>query len=426
MLDRSKLPLCSSVLVALLACDRGGPTETPQLPNGAPPAYDPVAAQAEAEALAQRVIVLDGHVDLPHRVHERVAAGLPLPPVHERTDDGHFDWQRARAGGLDAPFMSIYTPSSLQAEFGESKAFAEHMIDYVHGLVVDHPDKFALAGTPADVRANFEHGLISLPMGMENGSPLEHELDNVRHFYQRGIRYVTLTHALDNLICDSSYDDQHTHHGLSAYGRQVVAELNRWGIMVDISHVSDDAFWQVLELSAVPVIASHSSCRHFTPGFERNMSDEMIVALAEHGGVIQINFGNAFLDGRFLAAEDAARAELGALLDEHAVGRDTPDGRALIDAYWAAHPLPELDVAIVADHIDHVVEIAGIGAVGFGSDFDGVDRLPVGLEDASMYPNLIRELLRRGYTEAEIEQICSGNVLRVWQAVEDWAAPRRG
>lgn len=385
------LMLSSCLLGAAPACDREAPTSEPPIVQ---PKRD---VHEHANELAHRFIILDGHVDVPMRVTALLEGGARLPEIHANAEDGDFDYARARAGGLDAPFMSIYTPSELQAKPGASKAFAEEAIDYVHGLVVDHPDKFALARTPADVRGNFERGLISLPMGMENGSPIEAEIANVEHFYNRGIRYITLTHARDNLICDSSYDEAHTHRGLSEFGRAVVAEMNRLGIMIDVSHVSDDAFWQVIELSKVPVIASHSSCRHFTPGFERNMSDEMIVALAERGGVIQINFGSAFLHADFRAAEER--------------GDEQP---------------PRGDVGLVADHIDHVVEIAGVDSVGFGSDFDGVESLPVGLEDVSMYPNLIAELLERGYSEGDIEKICSGNVLRVWQAVEDFGAAHRG
>jgi membrane dipeptidase len=373
------------------ACDRGTPTKPP-------PVVQPERDLHEyANELAHRFIILDGHVDVPYRVSATLDGGAPPPQIHAHADDGDFDYARARAGGLDAPFMSIYTPAELQAQPGASKVFAEQSIDYIHGLTIDHPDKFALARTPDEVRANFQLGLISLALGMENGSPLEHELANVEHFYKRGIRYITLTHARDNLVCDSSYDDAHTHGGLSEFGRAVVAEMNRVGIMIDVSHVSDTTFWQVMELSKVPVIASHSSCRHFTPGFERNMSDEMIAALAEHGGVIQINFGSAFLDSNYREAEEAG------------------------------DPLPRVDVGVVADHIDHVVALVGADFVGFGSDFDGVgDSLPVGLEDVSMYPNLIAELLERGYGEADIEKICSGNVLRVWQAVEDHGAAHRG
>lgn len=414
-----------AAIASLAACERGSPTAAPG-PEAHSETAAPVDYPARAEALAHRFVILDGHVDVPIRVAGARRDGQGVPAVHDHADDGDFDYARARVGGLDAPFMSIYTPSELEAESGKSKAFAEQNIDFVVGLATEHPDKFALAVTPAQVRTNFERGLISLAMGMENGSPIEGELANLRHFYERGIRYITLTHAKDNHICDSSYDEAHTHAGLSPFGREVVVEMNRLGIMVDVSHVSDDSFWQIMELSAVPVIASHSSCRKFTPGFERNMSDEMITALAEHGGVIQINFGSGFLDATYREAEHAGKDELKALLEEHHTDWMAPEGKVIVEQFRAEHPLPSVDVRVVADHIDHVVSLAGVDHVGLGSDFDGVgDSLPDGLKDVSMYPNLIAELLARGYTDADIEKICSGNVLRVWQAVEAYGAEHR-
>lgn len=377
--------------------------------------------RALADELAHKYIIVDGHVDLPYRLKvrnfrlEREYLGIPV-----QTDDGDFDYVRAKKGGLDAPFMSIYLPSRLQEEAGASKRLADSLIQMVEGIVEAHPDKFALAYSPADVRRNFKKGLVSLPMGMENGSGIEDDLANVAYFHRRGIRYITLTHAKDNLICDSSYDTTRTWNGLSPFGRQVVAEMNRVGIMVDISHVSDSTFWQVMEISKAPCIASHSSCRKFTPGFERNMNDDMIRALAENGGVIMINFGSTFLDGEVARKRDQMRAELGRQLDSLGLDWRSEEAKPVIEAYMDAHR-DELfaDVARVADHIDHVVRLVGVDHVGFGSDFDGVgDSLPVGLKDVSAYPNLIYELLRRGYSKRDIRKICGENLLRVWKQVE--------
>ncbi|MEZ4906036.1 MAG: membrane dipeptidase, partial [Spirosomataceae bacterium] len=221
----------------------------------------------QADQLAHKYILTDGHVDLPYRLKiknfrlEREYLGIPIS-----TEEGDFDYERAKKGGLSAPFMSIYIPSSYQ-QTGGAKQLADTLINMVRGIATAHPDKFAIATTPQQVDANFKKGLISFPMGMENGAPLL-ELSDVAYFRKRGISYVTLTHGKDNHICDSSYDTTYTHKGLSAYGREVVKEMNRVGIMVDISHVSDDSFYQAIELSKVPVIASHSSCRHFTPTFK--------------------------------------------------------------------------------------------------------------------------------------------------------------
>jgi membrane dipeptidase len=374
-----------------------------------------------ARAMAQEFIMVDGHVDLPYRMK---VGGFTLQremlDVSERTDGGNFDYPRAKEGGLDAPFMSIYIPASYQ-EKGGAKAFADSLILMTERIADLWPDKFAMAYSPADIKRNFEQGLISLPMGMENGAPLEDDINNVSYFYDRGIRYITLTHGKDNLIGDSSYDDAETHGGLSEYGEEVVKEMNRVGIMVDISHVSDNTFYDVMDITQVPVIASHSSARKFTPGFERNMDDEMIKKLAENKGVIMINFGGSFIDGDYQQKTGEVREHIINWLAENELSRNDPQAQAYIREYTEKHnPFP--DVSKVADHIDHVVAIAGIEYVGLGSDYDGVgDSLPTGLKDVSMYPNLIAELLKRGYKKSDIEKICSGNIFRVWKAVEDFA-----
>jgi membrane dipeptidase len=366
--------------------------------------------QLEAERLAQSLIILDGHIDLPYRLLEEPA------DVSKRTESGDFDVVRAREGGLNAPFMSIYIPASLEGK--GAKAEAERLIDLVEGLARNYPNHFALARSPQDLRAHFAAGLISLPMGMENGAPIEGDLANLHHFFQRGIRYITLAHSSSNHICDSSYDQARPWRGLSPFGRQLVAEMNRLGIMIDVSHISDEAFAQVMELSAVPVIASHSSCRHFTPGFERNMSDAMIRQLATHGGVIQINFGSSFISDAYRKANDALREQLRQVRESE--GEDAAKRRR--QALLQAQPLPRAGVEDVADHVMHVVSLVGIDHVGLGSDFDGVgDSLPTGLRDVSQYPNLFRALLARGLVAKDLEKLASGNVLRVWQAVEDHA-----
>jgi len=375
--------------------------------------------QAQAQKLAHRYIITDGHVDLPYRLRvqnfrlSKEFIGIPL-----ETKDGDFDYVRAKKGGLDAPFMSIYIPSSYQ-ETGGAKLLADSLIDMVRSIEQAHPDKFAIAVSPKDVKRNFKKGIISLPMGMENGAPIEEDIANVAYFHKRGIRYITLTHATDNKICDSSYDTTRTWNGLSSFGRQVVLEMNRTGIMVDISHVSDSTFYQVMALSKAPCIASHSSCRTFTPGFERNMNDDMIRALGRNGGVIQINFGSTFLDEKIQKHETQMRNELTELLESKGLTYKDPAAKEVIEAFEKSHPSLYSDVKMVANHIDHVVGLVGIEHVGLGSDFDGVgDSLPTGLKDVSQYPNLISELLQRGYSEKDIAKICYRNVFRVWEKVE--------
>lgn len=372
-----------------------------------------------ANELAHQYIIVDGHVDLPYRMRvSRFRLQKEWIDVSQRTDEGDFDFPRAKEGGLDAPFMSIYIPSSFQVT-GGAKDFADSLIDVVNKIEETYPDQFAVTTSPDEIEKNFAEGKISLPMGMENGAPIEDDINNVAYFHERGIRYITLTHSTDNQICDSSYDTTRTHGGLSAFGRDVVKEMNRVGIMVDISHVSDDTFFQVVEMTDVPVIASHSSCRYYTPGFERNMSDEMLPMLAENGGVIMINFGSSFLDSAVVKSNNEKRDELRAILEEQGLQASDSAAQPVIEQFRADNPRLYADVQKVADHIDHVVQLAGIDHVGLGSDYDGVgDSLPTGLKDVSGYPNLIYELLKRGYSAEDIEKICYGNVFRVWRDVE--------
>ncbi len=275
------------------------------------------------------------------------------------------------------------------------------------------------------MQEQFERGVISLPMGMENGAPIEEDLANLQHFFDRGIRYITLTHGTDNQIADSSYEETRKWKGLSPFGREVIAEMNRLGIMIDVSHITDEAFFQVLETTQAPVIASHSSCRHFTPGWERNMSDEQIRALAENGGVIQINFGSAFLTEAANVSSTALWAKMEAYAEEHGLRQGDDQLAAYREQMYEENPPVLADVSDVADHIDHVVGLVGVDHVGLGSDFDGVGpTTPTGLRDVSYFPNLIRILLERGYTDEEIAKIFGGNTMRVWGEVETRAQNR--
>jgi membrane dipeptidase len=343
-----------------------------------------------ADKLAHQFPIVDGHVDLPYRlkmINFRLTKDYLGIPIQSK--EGNFDYTRAKKGGLSAPIMSIFVPADFQRK-GGAKELADSLIDMVQGIAQNHPNKFKVALNPTAIEQNFKKGLISLPMGMENGAPIETNLQNITYFRQKGISYITLTHTEDNQICDSSNDKKRTWGGLSPYGYSVVKEMNKVGVMIDISHVSDETFFQVMENSKAPCIASHSSCRAFTPDFPRNMSDEMIKKLAEKGGVIMISFGNMFLDNK--SALHYLNAEKG--------------------------PRPEVGLEKLVAHIEHVVKLVGINHVGFGSDFDGVsDALPIGMKDVSAYPNLIYELLKKGYSEADIAKICYQNVFRVWNKV---------
>jgi membrane dipeptidase len=348
--------------------------------------------EIQANEIAHKYIITDGHVDLPYRLDVRnfkltkEFIGIPI-----ETDKGDFDYVRAKKGGLDAPFMSIYIPASFQ-ENGGAKMFADSLIDMVQKIIEAHPDNFTKGDSPADCEKAFAEGKIALPMGMENGAPIMDDLANVQHFYDRGVRYITLTHS-------------------------------KVGIMVDISHVSDSTFYQVMELAKAPCIASHSSCRKFVPGFERNMDDDMIKLLGKNNGVICINFGSTFLDGKLRKKQDEDREKLSGILTEKGLEASDSLAEPIIEQFKKDNPRLFSDVEMVANHIDHVVKLAGIDHVGLGSDFDGVgDSLPVGLKDVSQFPNLVKVLLQRGYSEEDIAKICYQNVFRVWSEVEKVAA----
>ncbi len=416
-----KTLLISSLITALTltisACDNG---VSPQATTDSTAAAPAVSADKKpiltGNELAQKYIILDGHIDVPYRLEETWA------DVTKATADGDFDYPRAKQGGLNAPFMSIYIPAELETT-GGSKELADQLIDSVEKIVAHAPDKFAIATSVEQVMQHFSQGLISLPMGMENGSPIEGDLANAAHFYKRGIRYITLAHSKANHISDSSYDINRPAGGLTEFGKKLLVEMNRLGIMIDVSHISDDAFYQVMEISAAPVIASHSSARFFTPDFERNMSDEMLKRLAKNGGVIQINFGSTFISQASQDSYNASKTAIADFISTNNLSEDSVEAVEFAKQYKVSKPFIYASLADVLDHFDHVVKLIGINHVGIGSDYDGVgDSLPTGLKDVASYPNLIDGLLQRGYSETDIEKILSGNVLRVWSAVEQHAA----
>jgi len=376
----------------------------------------PQVARAETDAelrslaqqLAQKLLLIDTHLDTPYEVHKK------WYDISVRAEKGQFDYVRARQGGLDAAFMVAYIPPEYE-EKGGAHALADQTIEEVRGYVQKWPDKFVLASSPQEVRAQFGGGLVTLVLAIENGSALEDDLKTLKYFYDRGVRYMTLCHSKNNHLCDSSFDQGPKWHGLSPFGKQVVAEMNRLGMMIDISHVSDDTFYQVIELSKAPVVATHSSCRHFTPGWHRNMSDEMIRMLAAKGGVIQINFGSIFINATTNREFVELREEVRQYVEAHNLQGEEKTNYT--KQRFEQAKLSKTHVSEVAEHIDHVVKLVGIDHVGLGSDFDGVEQLPEGLEDVSGYPNLIYELLKRGYTEQALKKICSENFLRTWTEI---------
>lgn len=364
--------------------------------------------RSRANELAGDMLIIDTHIDAPlHQNRNWVDL--------TQDTDRHFDYPNAVQGGLDASFMSIYISPAFQD--GGAKERADRLIRTVESMVKKWPGKFAHASFPEEIRTNATNGVVSLPMGMENGAPLEGDIDNLNYFYDRGIRYITLTHARVNHICDSSYDTTRIWNGLSPFGKRLIPEMNRVGMIIDISHVTDSAFYQVLDLTVAPVIASHSACRHFTPEFERNMSDRMIRKLAQNGGVIQMNFGSYFLLDDFREKWSRMQSDVNSYLEEHELARSDEKAQEFIDQYRKEHHIYDADVSDVADHIDHVVRLVGVDHVGIGSDYDGVGSVPTGLENVSKYPNLIYELLKRGYSEQDIRKIFGENFLRVWEEI---------
>ena len=373
-------------------------------------------ATPAARQLARDALVVDTHIDAPT---ELLAEWQDLG---ELTPSREFDFPRAREGGLDVAFMSIYT-SPDEDLAGTARQVANTQIDAVEAMVGRHPDKFALLTSPGDVERLRAGNHVLLALGMENGAPLGDDLAQLARFHARGVRYITLAHSASNRISDSSYDRHHAWQGLSPFGKKVVAEMNRLGVMVDVSHLSDAATRQAVELSRAPVIASHSGLRHFTPGFERNLSDELAKAIAAKGGVVQLVFGTGFVNRQ--AADDmqayfVAEAALNARnATARAAGKPVEDVDAFFKEWQHAHPSPATSIGAVLDQIDYAVKLIGIDHVGLGSDFDGVSgKLPEGLRNVADYPNLVAGLQARGYTNDALKKILGSNLLRVWTAVE--------
>ncbi|RYZ75007.1 MAG: membrane dipeptidase [Lysobacteraceae bacterium] len=377
----------------------------------------------DAVRLAQQALIVDTHIDAPSVLLSEWQDLGKLTPSRE------FDYPRARQGGLDVAFMSIYT-SPDEDQRGTARQLANMQIDAVEALVGRHPDKFAMLSSPADVERLQAGGRVLLALGMENGAPLGDDLSQLARFHARGVRYITLAHSASNRISDSSYDRNRRWQGLSPFGAQVVAEMNRLGIMVDVSHLSDAAALQAVELSRVPVIASHSGMRHFTPGFERNLGDGLATAIAAKGGVVQLTFGIGFVN-RQAADNLQAYFDAEAALDQRnaaarAAGKPLED-KAAFDKEWErTHPVPATPIEAVLDQIDYAVKLVGIDHVGLGSDFDGVSgNLPQGLRNVADYPNLIAGLQARGYPDDDLRKILGGNLLRVWAAVEAGGEPSK-
>jgi membrane dipeptidase len=358
---------------------------------------------AEVQRVHRSLLLIDTHNDITSRTVEGYDIG-------KNQHDGRTNLTALKEGGVGAQFFAVYVDSRY-VNGNHSAHRTLEMIDTVrHGIIERYPNDFALATTAADIVRIHTEGKIAVLMGIEGGHAIEDHLGLLRDYYALGIRYMTLTHTNTNNWADSSGDMDNTrvkhHNGLTDFGKQVVREMNRLGMMVDISHVADKTFWDALAVGSAPLIASHSSCRALC-NVPRNMTDEMIVALANKGGVVQVNFNCGFLSEKSAASAKNVRAST----LPGAQGED-----ATIEQYRKS--VPPATLQDVVAHIDHIVKIAGIDAVGIGSDFDGVFCTPAGLEDVSKFPNLTRALLEKGYSAGDIRKIYSGNLLRVMRAVE--------
>ncbi|MEK6337028.1 MAG: dipeptidase [Acidobacteriota bacterium] len=375
------------------------------------------AAANDASSVHRRAIIIDMHADTTQRlVDENV-------DLERRLDDGHFDAVRAREGGLDAQFFSIWVEPQL---FGGGGAGAikraDVQIEAVRQLVKAHPETWELATTAADVRRISAAGKIAALMGMEGGYAIDEKIENVDRYYQMGVRYLSPAWSVSTSWAGSSGDAAGQTRGLNDFGKQVIREMNRLGIMVDVSHLSDKAFWDIVNTSTKPVIATHSGCRAIA-NVPRNLTDDMIVALAKTGGVVNVIFYPEHIEPGYAEKKKRVDAEIAGFVQRaseaesgDAAHKKLARDRVRRDEYLKR--LPPVSVTRIVDHIDHIVKLVGIDHVGIGSDFDGVQAVPADLKSVADLPHLTAELLRRGYSENDIEKILGGNMLRVMEATE--------
>jgi len=353
-------------------------------------------------------IVMDTHID----VTPKLQTDWKFTAEHET---GHIDLPRMRKGGLNALFFSIYMPGTVTGPKAVSDSLER--IAAVHKLASDLPDQVRVCTTAAEVEQAHKDGRIAGLMGMEGGHMINNSLPTLRMYARLGVRYLTLTHSVNTDWADSS-TDQPKHNGLTDFGKQVVQELNRLGVMVDVSHVSDKTFWDALEVSQAPLIASHSSCRAIS-GHARNMTDEMIRALAAKGGVIQINYLDSYLDQALFVYSQKSQPLMRQMMQKYPGRENIAKWREEVAKVYG--PAPKASWEKIVEHIDHAVKLVGADHVGLGSDFDG-GPMPVGMEDVTRLPKITDALVRRGYKDADIRKILGGNTLRLMRDVEKVAA----
>lgn len=356
------------------------------------------------------MFVLDSHCDTPSQV-------LRLRDLSLDNDHAHVDFPKLSKGGVDGAFFAIYIPAALDEE--EASTYAESLFLSLDRELCANRDKAALTVTPEQALKNKAEGKFSVFLGLENGSPIGESLARLRYYYDKGIRYMTLCHSANNQICDSCAPSQKKWNGLSPFGREVIAEMNRIGMMIDVSHISDEAFYDVIRFSTKPVVATHSCCRALAD-HPRNMTDEMIRTLADNGGVIQINFYPFFLDDGFRSIYQESGLSSKEYIETEFI-KDPSDDLKRQRWYEVIDELQALkrpSYKRIVDHIDHVVSLVGIDYVGLGSDFDGIEVTPEGMDDISGFGLVFEEMRRRGYSESDIEKVAGLNFFRVFEQVQ--------
>lgn len=371
---------------------------------------------AEARKIHAEALLVDGHNDLPWMLRLRENQfQMKYDRLKEPQKGLHTDIPRLKAGGVGAQFWSAWVPSETTKK-GTAIRTTLEQIDIIHRMIRDNPDVFEMAATADDILRIRQSGKIASLIGVEGGHSIDNSLGVLRLYYTLGVRYMTLTHTDNNDWADSA-TDQPRHHGLAAFGEEVVREMNRLGMLVDISHVSPETMKHALRVSRAPVIASHSSAYTVAP-HPRNVPDDVLKLVAQNHGVVMVNFYSGFIVPEAARLTQEMFAVYRTLREKYPKDEEF---RAAYSAWKKEHPIPRGRLGVLVDHIDHIVKVAGIDHVGLGSDYDGITEVPEGLDDVSTYPRITQELLRRGYKKDDIHKILGGNILRALRQAEDVA-----
>ncbi|HXT63780.1 MAG TPA: dipeptidase [Pyrinomonadaceae bacterium] len=372
--------------------------------------------QFDPLSIHRHAIIVDMHADTVQRIIDEHV------DINQELSDGHLDAARAKRGGLDAQFFSIWVEPQLFGGGGASAMKrADVQIEAIRDLAAKHPENWQLATTADDVRRAEGGGKIAALMGLEGGYAIDEKIENVKRYYDMGVRYMSPAWSVSTSWAGSSGDAIGERRGLNDFGKQVVREMNRLGMMVDVSHVSDKTFWDIVNTSTKPVVATHSACRAIA-NVPRNLTDDMIVALAKTGGVVNVIFYPEHIEPGWSEKKKNVDAEIAPLVErasaaEQGSAAQKKLARDRVRAQEYLKRLPPVSVSRIADHIDHIVQLVGIDHVGIGSDFDGVQAVPADMKSVADLPNLTQELLRRGYPESAIDKILGGNMLRVMEEV---------